>query len=264
MSRLIFCFDGTWNGRDDKVPTNIRKLHLACNQPGQTSFYFAGPGNEDESTWLEEKLGGMFGWGMDNIQDQAIKTLRSVKRPGDTIVVFGFSRGAAIARMFCSLVAVNGVNGHNPGVEFLGCFDTVAAFLPFGPSQQGLFHDLHVHSSVQTVRHAVALDEDREAFRPNLMNKRDGIVEMWFKGVHSDIGGGFEDTGLSDRALGWMIQECAAMISPAFFLSWIRAQVGGDAPVGVNKGHWRTEPRRVGVMVDDEWSGLEPRIFRAS
>lgn len=260
MSHLIFCFDGTWNGRDDRIPTNIRKLHLMFDRPGQKSFYLAGPGNEDESTWLEEKFGGMFGWGMENIQEQAIKTLWSVYRKGDIISVFGFSRGAAIARMFCSEVVRKGVQIYEPCIEFLGCFDTVAAFLPFGPFQQGLFHDLHVHPKVLTVRHAVALNETRETFTPNLMNQRNGVVEMWFKGVHSDIGGGFADARLSSLTLGWMIQECPTLVSEDFFVP----SDSDDVEVGTNNGIWRREERRVGVMVDDEWSDLEPRIFGAS
>lgn len=31
------------------------------------------------------------------------------------------------------------------------------------------------------------------------------ILQMWFSGSHSDVGGGFQDHDLSDLALIWMI-----------------------------------------------------------
>lgn len=260
MSKLVFCFDGTWNGRDDLTPTNIRRLHRGLRTRDQVSFYFAGPGNEDENDWLGEKLGGAFGWGSDGIRDDAIKVLEAVYRPFDSISVFGFSRGATIARMFCGHVAKEGVNGFSPGISFLGCFDTVAAFLPFGPAQQGIWHDLHVHEKVKTVCHALALDEDRKTFEPNLMNKRDNITEMWFRGVHADIGGGFEDSRLSDVVLGWMKQR--AWTSAGLYVGLEKElKPGPKAPVHIMDGLWRRADRKVGVKVDDEWSDLKPEIY---
>ncbi len=213
-----------------------------------------------ENDWLGEKLGGAFGWGSDDIRDDALKVLSSVYRPFDTIAVFGFSRGATIARMFCAHIAKEGVNGFSPDISFLGCFDTVAAFLPFGPSQQGLWHDLHVHEKVKTACHAVALDEDRDAFEPNLMNRRDNITEMWFRGIHADIGGGFEDSRLSDVVLEWMRKR--AWTSAGIY-SCLETELhpDPDAPLNEVDGIWRRSRRRIGVKVDDEWSDQEPLIY---
>src|SRR5262249_6133187 len=38
--------------------------------------------------------------------------------------------------------------------------------------------------------------------------------QVWFPGVHSDVGGGYEDSRLSDLALEWMIQEATAISDP--------------------------------------------------
>lgn len=255
--KLIFCFDGTLNGRDDTVSTNILRLHRGMNTEGQMSFYFAGPGNEDENGFFAELLGGLFGYGSNEIRDNAFITLQAAYRPGDCVSVIGFSRGAAIARMFCARVLNEGVNEEHPHVTFLGCFDTVGAYLPRGPLQQGLFHDLHVHPSVLVAAHAVAIDEDRKAFIPNLMNKRDGITEVWFRGVHCDIGGGREETGLSDVAMDWMITQME--------LSGIKTSVDRnpnmDASVGFASGMYIRESRRMGVKIDGEWSDDEPLIY---
>ena len=246
---LLFYFDGTWNGRDDQHGTNVRKLHQATRMGDQVPLYFAGPGNEDENNWFEELMGGAFGYGSDEIRDMAINTLNAAYQPGDRIAAIGFSRGAAIARMFCTEA--------NKEIAFLGCFDTVGAYLPFGPSQQGLFHDLHVSPAVGRAAHAVALDETRKAFEPNLMNKREGITEVWFPGVHGDVGGGLAETGHSDGALRWMCQQ----MEDAGISAHVITLSNPEAPIVRSDGMLRHGPRRVGVMVDDEWSDLDPVLW---
>ena len=61
--------------------------------------------------------------------------------------------------------------------------------------------------------HVVSLDEDRVAFEPTLMNrdavKPTRIREVWFPGVHSDIGGGYWHDGLADVSLSYMIEQCS-------------------------------------------------------
>ena len=67
-------------------------------------------------------------------------------------------------------------------------------------------------------RHAVALDERRAFFRTNLWrsgpNPADphgpvDLKQVWFAGVHSDVGGGYAEaeSGLSKLALEWMLDE---------------------------------------------------------
>jgi uncharacterized protein (DUF2235 family) len=66
---------------------------------------------------------------------------------------------------------------------------------------------------VQTIRHAVSIDERRAFFRTNLVvrdPKRD-IQEVWFPGDHCDVGGGHPESqsALSKLTLKWMIEEAA-------------------------------------------------------
>lgn len=260
MRTLFFNFDGTDNGRDDEVPTNILRLHRGLNASDQVSFYFEGPGNEGDDTGIfEELIGKAFGYGSDVIRDAAISVLEAVYRPGDRIAVTGFSRGAAVARTFCNALSERGVNGHKVTVAFLGCFDTVGAYLPFGPSQQGLFHDLHVSPIVERAAHAVAIHEDRAAFEPNLMNWRDGIVEAWFPGVHCDVGGGFEDGGLSDAVLEWMLNQMGDALDGVRTVMTVHPDP--DAQMHHMDGLWRRDARRIGVKVDSEWSGRTPTVY---
>ena len=102
-------------------------------------------------------------------------------------------------------------------VDFLGAWDTVGALgvpnrvLAF-VDQDDLFYDQELGSSVQVARHAVAIDEKRADFEPTLWTPKESvdIKQVWFAGVHSDIGGGSGPKNgelLSDVPLAWMAGE---------------------------------------------------------
>jgi len=108
---------------------------------------------------------------------------------------------------------------HDIKVRFLGVWDTVGAL---GIPMRGLrwitrrkhqFHDTELSAAVQHAFHALAIDEHRAPFEPTLWKykpKPDQKVEqVWFAGVHSDIGGGYREVGLSDIALRWMMDMSA-------------------------------------------------------
>jgi len=254
---LIFCFDGTRNGRDDENITNVLKMHRGLRHRGQVPFYWAGPGNEDENNWFEELLGGAFDYGSNDIRDMGYDTLQAAYQPGDRIMAIGFSRGAAIARLFAAKVGEEGVHGNKVMIDFLGCFDTVGAYLPRGVGQQGLFHDLHLSPCVISAYHAVAIHEDRKAFVPNLMNYRKGVTETWFRGIHGDIGGGMPETGLSDTAMHWMkeaLKEQGIVVN-------VSVSPNPGAQIGEVDGMYGREPRKVGVKVCDEWTDKKPNYF---
>ena len=106
-------------------------------------------------------------------------------------------------------------------VAFVGVWDTVGALgIPF--SLMGLldrhdeFYDTKLGRNVEVARHALAIDEQREDFEPTLWSARSGmdIKQMWFAGVHSDVGGSYgpDDSGneASDAPLAWMLDEARA------------------------------------------------------
>ena len=72
--------------------------------------------------------------------------------------------------------------------------------------------------SIQIGRHAVSIDERRAFFRTNLWvpaepPKRSGptdLMQVWFPGAHSDVGGGYPERGLSEITLEWMMQKAQA------------------------------------------------------
>jgi hypothetical protein len=78
------------------------------------------------------------------------------------------------------------------------------------------FYDTKLGSNVRIARHALAIDERREDFEPTLWEPRDGLdlQQVWFAGVHGDIGGGYEPDRkgrlTSDFPLAWMMDEAQA------------------------------------------------------
>ncbi|WP_417069782.1 DUF2235 domain-containing protein [Niveibacterium terrae] len=69
------------------------------------------------------------------------------------------------------------------------------------------FADRDLNPRIENGRQALAIDETRSDFTPALWNPREGIRQVWFPGVHGDVGGGYRHTGLSDGALQWMVDE---------------------------------------------------------
>ena len=100
-------------------------------------------------------------------------------------------------------------------IDFLGVWDTVGSLgIPFSflgfLNDKYEFHDTKLSRIIKHARHAVSIDEKRDDFRPALWDVKSNnqnIKQVWFAGVHSDIGGGYKDSGLSDITLKWMIQE---------------------------------------------------------
>ncbi len=89
-------------------------------------------------------------------------------------------------------------------VRFLGLFDTVRGLVT-----ESVHEDSKLTSVVKSARHALAIDERRPAFKPELWVPASATdsLQMWFAGVHSDVGGGYADRHLSNIALRWMIKE---------------------------------------------------------
>jgi hypothetical protein len=66
--------------------------------------------------------------------------------------------------------------------------------------------DTHSLWNVHRIRHAVAIDERRRPYREFLVAPRAGVEEVWFAGVHSDIGGTFENCQLATVSLKWVFE----------------------------------------------------------
>lgn len=128
---------------------------------------------------------------------------------------------AQFQQSYCWLDSDN--EGSRPAVHLIGVWDTVSALgFPLAPvrSLNPLsrrwygFHDARLHENVAHGYQALSIDDQRKIFHPQLWEERnlEGQVmeQVWFSGVHSNIGGGYRRSGLSDLALEWMVAKAVA------------------------------------------------------
>jgi len=104
-----------------------------------------------------------------------------------------------------------------PKIKFMGVWDTVGALgapTPLlGKISKKLwvgFHNATLSGLIINAYQALAIDERRGPFKPAIWERRTGqknLQQVWFAGVHSNIGGGYPDSGLSDIALLWMVNR---------------------------------------------------------
>ena len=241
---VIFC-DGTSNEFCTNN-TNVVKLYQMLGG-SEIRFYDPGVGTFASAAALlpiskraTMILGLATGYGLMTTVEQAYAFLMNTWQPGDNIYIFGFSRGAYTSRVVAAMLHAFGLLpkgqehlipyaskmletftpaqahllsefkdtfGRPCDVRFLGLWDTVTSYgwawspktLPFTRN----------NPSVQIVRHAIAIDERRAFFRQNLWGSSGNVKQVWFAGVHSDIGGSYvqAESGLSQITLQWMWRE---------------------------------------------------------
>ncbi len=217
----------------------------------------------------ESVLSLVTGYGLDRNVLTAYQFLSKAYVSGDEIYMFGYSRGAYTVRVLAGFINAVGIlhpdqqhlteyafkaykqisedgqfdsvrqferilRPQRPVIRFLGLWDTVSSILVprsdrfYLPARRQLAYTER-NPSVQTVCHAVAIDEQRRMFRPYLWREGEEfwsgpfrpkdpdkisaqeLKQVWFPGVHSDVGGGYPDdeSGLSLLSLEWMIEQLA-------------------------------------------------------
>ncbi len=217
----LYAFDGTGNedraddGHGNSLDSNVLDFFRGYSDPNGNddpkketgSLYLKGIGTMAR-TILGEKVGMAFGIGGHRRIRLAMERLENNVDAGDTeIDVVGFSRGAAIAVSFANRLAKR-----FPGVRvrFLGLWDVVGQFGAPG-THVNAGHDLDVPSNVDRCYHAMALDETRLLFPLTRLGKKTAapawLQEAWFRGVHSDVGGGNGNPAMNWLSLHWMYQN---------------------------------------------------------
>lgn len=125
-------------------------------------------------------------------------------------------------------------HGKNAAVHFTGVWDTVESVgIPI-LSRRSITSDgtTSAKDGLRHIRHALSMDEHRFSFRPRLYWEEDysikdpddpsntrSLRQRWFRGAHSDVGGGYDvnESGLSDQAYDWMLGEaiaCGLRVAP--------------------------------------------------
>jgi hypothetical protein len=214
----LYAFDGTWNEDEPgfEMDTNVLKF---CNAYLKDKNYIEGVGTR--FSLFGKILGGATGaGGQQRIREMYKEACQNYKDGDKEIDIIGFSRGSALALQFCHVLAEKGLELNSgetekPKVRFLGLWDTVSSFgvpinfiIPF--QEINLGYDLTVPDNVERCYHAMALNERRQTFmitRLDPQNTNNKIEERWFRGVHTDVGGGNENIQLSKISLLWMLEK---------------------------------------------------------
>ena len=197
----------------------VTAMQIAYEKSGNRMHVSHGVG-----TRTKKLTGALGGNGAKDRIDRMMKLFEAEYKggKGDTdIDIFGFSRGAAMAREFANRIAVKHKHAK---IRFLGLFDTVAQIGLADPINNNPGIRLDIPNNVQFTAHAVARNEYRGAFPLSSIvkerqwyNRARGYKEVkgsdfWekpFDGVHSEVGGGYRDDKGNNRvnldAFGWMI-----------------------------------------------------------
>lgn len=249
VKNIVICCDGTGNeyGRNN---TNVVETYaLVEKDREQIAYYDPGVGTggwdyHEDRRGLRAKGDQVTGEGLQKNVEDAYRRLMQCFEPGDRVYLFGFSRGAFTVRSLAGMLHRCGLL--NPGdgnlveyasriyntrdngddvaagfrstfargcpVEFIGVWDTVESLVLNAGRK---WHDHTLNPEVKFAYHALAIDERRRDFLPcpwDESNVADGqtLEQVWFAGVHSDVGGWYEERGLSNVALHWMLGKAAA------------------------------------------------------
>jgi hypothetical protein len=109
---------------------------------------------------------------------------------------------------------------YNAQITMVGVWDTVGSLgVPDAvfeiPDPLFAFLDTSLHPDVHNAYQALAIDEKRREFPPTLwtgpLAPGQVLEQVWFAGVHSDVGGGYPETGLSNITLSWMLSKAVAL-----------------------------------------------------
>jgi uncharacterized protein (DUF2235 family) len=208
---MLYAFDGTWNSDKPGAQHDTNVLWFKQAYTGDC-FYREGVGTRFGS--FGQALGGITGAGGHTRVFEALQQVETNLAAGDSAIdIVGFSRGAALAVDFANRVS------HLPGqptVRFLGIWDCVPSF-GIATIDLDLSWQLDLPDNVAKCYHAMALDERRHTFQLHRLNARvedtddEGrLFEVWFRGVHSDVGGGNDNPALSSIALNWMLRKAVS------------------------------------------------------
>ncbi len=249
----VIILDGTLSSLEPGYETHAgRTYRLCCEMGGQVSVYYEA--GVQWNTW-RNTIDVMMGRGINRQIRRAYGYLASRYRPGDRVFLMGYSRGAFAVRSLAGVIDMVGLLraehatvrnirnayrhyqffplGAQAGrfkaafchdsvpIEMVGVWDTVKALglrLPFLWRQSDQRHAFHNHQLGPSIRngfHALALDETRQVYEPELWHCPPGfpghVEQVWFKGTHGDVGGqlGGNEAArpLANISLVWMLEQ---------------------------------------------------------
>lgn len=167
---------------------------------------------------------------------------------------------------------------------FLGLWDTVDAYgLPVDELTRAWdtyfwplsMPDRRLSSSVDRACHVISLDDERNTFHPVLWDEehapavdhidRERMSQVWFAGVHSNVGGGYPDDALAHVSLDWIMGEAekrGLRFKPGARAD-VRVQADPRGPIDDSRsglgGYYRYNPRKIDVLTHDTFNQVTIR-----
>jgi uncharacterized protein (DUF2235 family) len=139
-------------------------------------------------------------------------------------------------------------------VKFLGVWDTVGSLgipvtgLSWITVDYDKFHDTTLTKNVTHAYQALAIHELRRPFKPVFWTKKadpsQTVEQVWFAGAHSNVGGGYEQTGLSSYALDWMAykaQQTGLVLDLPYFKSELGSRKNQE-PIALSRNFRHGKP----------------------
>lgn len=220
VQQLAFYEEGVGTGRFDRVrggmfglglSANVRKCHAFLTDhytPGDALYLFG----FSRGAFTARSLAGLIGNSGIVRPEHKDRLTEAYKMYQDRVDPAKKPSGDA-ARRFREAYTYGDVTP----IRLIGVFDTVGALgIPLrvaALTKRWSFHDVRLGAHVHAAAHALAIDERRGPFLPTLWEQQEEapptqqLHQVWFAGVHSDVGGGYPDHGLGDLALRWMTQQ---------------------------------------------------------
>lgn len=265
MKHIVVIVDGTWiSAADSENPfSNAYNLNWmldnkAADGNAQVVFYSSEIGTDKD---IGSYFSGATAEGIDNQVREAYINICSNYQHGDgnghqdKIYLFGFSRGAVVARALSAMISKFGIlrpaymdlfptlwkrftnpekygdkslteitSRQNVNIEFVGLFDCVFGYRGNKGNYYTLrFTEFSVPKNVKYAINILSLDDSRVAFSPMLWDSistdedsETVLEQIWMPGVHSDIGGTYKSNALGRVALFSMIDLVVQRTSLGF------------------------------------------------
>ncbi|KAI1502663.1 hypothetical protein F5X99DRAFT_407739 [Biscogniauxia marginata] len=215
----------------------------------QIVYYQSGVGSR--AGLIDRVLGGAFGIGIAENIREAYAYICANYVDGDEIVLVGFSRGAFTARSIGGMISDLGLLTREGMDYFYPVFKDMQNWmnpdyddpfpnLPFPEKPKGIYAvddyrqrlvakgytrvrqnrgrgDLITVKAIGVWDTVGALDETRGPFSPTLWERHlengetSDLRQVWFPGSHGNVGGGWEDQGVANTTLAWMMDQLASV-----------------------------------------------------
>lgn len=245
---IVICYDGTGAEYEENNTNVVKTFEVIIRDEDQVAFYDPGVGTHSVlgRTTVGKKVGILrgkaFGVGLQQNIEDGYEYLMNRFRPKDKVFLFGFSRGAYTVRALAGMIYRFGILqkgsknlipyvskmynrkeftvcdgfkdtfSHPCEPHFIGVWDTVSSLGYIHRS--GKYYDPTINSDKVNAYQAISIDEKRKKFPVVLWDKTPAegqiIEQVWFAGVHSDVGGWYKERGLSDIAFAWMMDKAFA------------------------------------------------------